>query len=1400
MLVNNELFLISRSDIPKVPIEFSEESKAWWTEQKKFCIEGFSVGGKWMPPQLYFYINFWNIELNKGKSKNKIISRPWLRDTEWEVFYHYIAARGLSEIGDKEISESQKDVVYKLKHNSYSGLPIYGNEALDLFIMTARETGKELADYEKVITRDGLVNICDINVGDEVSSIDGYCKVTGKYPQGVKDIYRFTFGDGRVVDCGIDHLWSVYDNSYDKITVLSTKELLSKGLKTSSNRFRWRVPSNDAVEFETKELPIDPYILGALLGDGALTSSTPRISTIDSEIYDKFVSLLTDYELHRDYSTCNYNIVYKGDDKYNSEHKYGCNPLYRSIKDLGLNVCCNDKFIPDIYKHANIEQRFELVRGLLDTDGSINSEGSIEFINKSKKLVDGLAYVLRSLGINCQIGLDNRTGRVYNSKLRNKKYVHGVYYRLYIKTDKPVFMLSRKLSKIQKRKRSNKIRIINIEKLDVKNSCTCITVDREDGLFLTTNFVVTHNSFMSSALIGHEWLFNSAKKYIPPKDPLFERTKANITVGAGDSKYSAKLLSKVKLGFDQIARDGIMFAGKFYPHPFFQQYGGSFNAGKQVVAKYKKKVGGTWTEDGSMSAINHVSYKDNDYANQGSRNSLIVKEEVGMFGNLEGTYNADVETMMNGTIKYGTCVYIGTGGDMEGGTLDAYKMFNAPNTYSILPCDDIWESKGDIGLFVPATMRPNEFKDDNGNTKFDVANAHFVKIREELKNSKNSSNTLSAHIQYNPLVPSEAFLRTSHNIFPLGEIKEWLAELETKQIYRDAETVCELIFGEDGEVKPNLVKNLYPIYDFPLDKDKDTSGAVVIYHHPMDDEGKIPYGRYIMGVDPYDADKSTTSSLGSAIVIDRLSNRIVAEYSARPRFADMFYENCRRLALYYNAAVLYENEKMGVKQYFDKKKSLHLLMAQPAYIKDVIPNSTVERTFGMHMNVALKDHGEILVRDWLQEEYEPGKLNLRKIRCIPLLKELVLYDPDNGNYDRCLVKDSIITTDNGFKKIQDINVGDMVLTHTGRYQRVINKMQNKSDGKILKFKIRGDYEELIVTDNHPILCASVKTTKHNTRIKAFNNIQYLRADELNNKYQFVLHPKRVGLQESIYEDDMLYLMGWYASDGNTGKNNNLISICLQRNQEDIADKLMKIIDKYTLSESNNDCKKTVKEGYIKITKTSKTLHKLFVSNCGGANNKKLDDKFYNSSNLLPFVIGYLEGDGHQKSNANYDGYRREAIECASIYESLVKQVRQILIDNDIWCSMVKKHHKTSINTQYSIQIPRKYINKIAEGSLKFHCVDEININDRDDAILSDAGFWCNISTPKEAEYDGDVYNIEVENDNTYVVSNIVTHNCMSLVCCMYAMQELHKQKVITCQSENKKVDPFFTRRLFTKKL
>jgi hypothetical protein len=142
--------------------------------------------------------------------------------------------------------------------------------------------------------------------------------------------------------------------------------------------------------------------------------------------------------------------------------------------------------------------------------------------------------------------------------------------------------------------------------------------------------------------------------------------------------------------------------------------------------------------------------------------------------------------------------------------------------------------------------------------------------------------------------------------------------------------------------------------------------------------------------------------LGSTIIINKLTNRIVAEYTGRPETANKYYENVRRLLKFYNAKCLYENERKGLFQYLEHKHETYLLADQPEIIKDVVQKSKVSRQKGMHMSKPLKSYGEELIKMWLLEPYEKdGLLNLHKIRSVALLKELIAYN-EYGNFDRVM--------------------------------------------------------------------------------------------------------------------------------------------------------------------------------------------------------------------------------------------------------------------------------------------------------------------------------------------------------------------------------------------------------------
>lgn len=509
--------------------------------------------------------------------------------------------------------------------------------------------------------------------------------------------------------------------------------------------------------------------------------------------------------------------------------------------------------------------------------------------------------------------------------------------------------------------------------------------------------------FVSGAVIGHQFLMDGAFSHEELLDPANKLT-TEILVGAGDAKYSKDLLSKVRLGFDELPGK-IAFAGKIYPSPLAKDYSGSWEPAKTVVAEYEEKTGGEWETKGSKSMIQHRSFRDNDFAANGTRPSVAVMEEIGFFSNLEGAHGAMKESMANGSIKFGSGLYLGTGGDMEGGgTVSAKKMFYNPEAYDIISFVDEWENKGKVAYFVPAYLGLNEYKDAEGNTDKEAALSYLLEEREKAK-AATSRKPLNDELQNRPIKPSEAFLVLTGNIFPIADLKQQLGFVLS--------SVDGNIIGTPGEITINaagkaefvvcLDKRLKPC-SYPMTEKDDTTGCFVIWEPPMEN---APYGYYLAGTDPYDQDKATNSvSLGSTFLMKRASpglsphDQIVAEYTARPATAQEHHENVRRLMMLYNGLDLYENEKNTLKMHFQHMHSLHYLSGTPTILK-ATKNSTVDRTYGIHMTKTIKEELEIYTRDWLLAPAGEGKINLHYIYSVPLLEELIAYN-DEGNFDRVI--------------------------------------------------------------------------------------------------------------------------------------------------------------------------------------------------------------------------------------------------------------------------------------------------------------------------------------------------------------------------------------------------------------
>lgn len=295
------------------------------------------------------------------------------------------------------------------------------------------------------------------------------------------------------------------------------------------------LPKISPVDYSEKSLPLDPYTLGVLLGDGSLTQQV-SFTTADADLISHIP-----YEVTK----------LKGKYAYSIK---GLNPL---VKQLGLDCKSEFKFIPEEYKYASIEQRYELLRGLMDTDGSVDKNGSVEFSSSSKMLAKDVVSLLRSLGILCKITKRKTT------KLDN--------WRVFIYTAEPIFKLDRKLSKLRSKSTHQKTALVDVEYIGEKET-QCITVDHKSHLFLATeDFIPTHNSYMVGVgVVLHQWLINGAVEY----NPSAEVSPVDITVGAELAHYSTNLLKKTKFALDNLPGAQVI-GNRRYPSPLFQNYRGS---------------------------------------------------------------------------------------------------------------------------------------------------------------------------------------------------------------------------------------------------------------------------------------------------------------------------------------------------------------------------------------------------------------------------------------------------------------------------------------------------------------------------------------------------------------------------------------------------------------------------------------------------------------------------------------------------------------------------------------------------------------------------------------------------------------------------------------------------------
>ena len=425
---------------------------------------------------------------------------------------------------------------------------------------------------------------------------------------------------------------------------------------------------------------------------------------------------------------------------------------------------------------------------------------------------------------------------------------------------------------------------------------------------------------------------------------------------------------------------------------------------------------GKQTEQGYLSSITGITLKNDPERVRGTRAKLVLWEEGGKFPSLLDAWRIEQPSVETDDGKaFGLMIAFGTGGT-EGASFEGLKeLFYKPKSYNVLSFPNIWDEgreNTECAFFVPAYSNLESFDDDgnqvymdrDGNSYKEKAIENLIDQRNKVKDGGASQQSIDRFISERPIRPAEAVLELGKNIFPRKLLMDQLTRIRTNKKLQSMKHIVDLEWDGNGQVKATE-KPSGDITNYPLKKGDKPHGSVVIWEYPVKDP---PLGLYIGGCDPYDHDDSFTNSLGSTFIFKRVrageawTDVIVAEYSGRPDTAEEYYENVRKLLTFYNARLLFENERKGIYPYFTNKHCDYLLADQPdKIISEVFKDSKVQRRKGCHMTKQIRAYGEGLILEWLLDEFEEGHPNVERVYSEPLIEELIENDSVR-NVDRVI--------------------------------------------------------------------------------------------------------------------------------------------------------------------------------------------------------------------------------------------------------------------------------------------------------------------------------------------------------------------------------------------------------------
>lgn len=433
---------------------------------------------------------------------------------------------------------------------------------------------------------------------------------------------------------------------------------------------------------------------------------------------------------------------------------------------------------------------------------------------------------------------------------------------------------------------------------------------------------------------------------------------------------------------------------------------------------YVDATGGT--ERGTLNEVLGLSARDNPDKVRGKRSHEVIYEEFGSFPKFIETWITSEYNVREGDISFGRRMAIGTGGTEGADFSGALELIYNPKGYHVYGLTNVFDKntrgKNTTVLFLGAYLNRKGFYNEDGVSDIVGAIISELKARTIIKYNSGDPMSLTRRKAEMPITLQEAIMRRDSTLYPVADITDVINEIDLNSRHWDNMWIGKLTLS-NGEVHwaPDVETNV--IKDFPH-KDNKLDGAICIHKMPQtDSSGRVPWGRYIAGIDPYDDDSSTTMSLGSLYILDLWTDELVFEYTGRPTFADDFYENCRRALIMYNAECNYENNKKGLFTYFSKHNALYLLADTLEFLRDkeMVKGALYgNKAKGLNATDPINAYARRCIRDWLLKpiiEYQTEEINgdivqneiikknLTRIPFKALLRELSQWNPD-GNFDR----------------------------------------------------------------------------------------------------------------------------------------------------------------------------------------------------------------------------------------------------------------------------------------------------------------------------------------------------------------------------------------------------------------